>query len=365
MSQEENLVELPDDLFVVGDGNNMVFGPLPLADCVGYMGEPGLSIYKCVDKSTVQYSRWYHGHGWVRVPQKRAVIIDSMNIISRMFYAIPMLTSTSGFPVNAVKGWINSIWALSDFLGSPDVIYACFEGGSGGRHEILPEYKQNRSTKPSDIVKQEAFIRDPLCEQMGIKPLQIDGYEADDVIGSLAAILRKDHHVYIASKDKDLSQCLTMPNVSIIRPETKGGWMHVFPHKAKEVYGFEPRDVALFLALSGDSSDNIPGLRGVGEKTACAWITKHSGDLDAMLADESLTPPKLAASLRENEAQVRTYLDAATLRVVPLADCAIAPIEPDVDGLAETIDFLNLKSIKPLFDKRFKRGKVTACAAAA
>lgn len=184
-------------------------------------------------------------------------LIDGYNLIYRLFYAIPPFTTKAGEPVNAVFGMAKSLMGMHQYE-KPDLLYFIMDfKGKTFREELYPAYKGTRDRMPDDLKSQEPKIFE-LLKAMEIPVLEKEGFEADDIIGTLATTLRKDpnNQVYIISGDKDLYQFIggnvmvydTMKRKIAYRDETI------------EKFGVPPERVVDYLSITGDSSDNIPGI---------------------------------------------------------------------------------------------------------
>ena len=198
---------------------------------------------------------------------KKLLLLDAYALIFRAFYAMmrnPRMTTT-GIDSSAVFGFVNT---LQDLLKRerPSHIAVCFDpGGKTFRHEAYPEYKANRTETPEGILVAVPYIK-RILEAYRIPVYQVDGYEADDVIGTLAHQAQEHgFFTYMVTGDKDFGQLVT-PQVKIFNP-SKNEIMGV--EEVNEKYGLhDPKQVIDILALMGDSADNIPGCPGVGPKTA-------------------------------------------------------------------------------------------------
>lgn len=212
-------------------------------------------------------------------------LFDSYNFVFRAYHALPMLTAPSGVPVNAVHGFVRMVNAIRrDF--APQMMAAVFDaGGDGGRRELLPEYKANRPPAPEDLVPQFPLVREAV-DALGIPRIEYPGYEADDAIASYALVAQKAGlRVVIVSSDKDLMQLChagddkTPP---IYLYDTMKNRL-VGPPEVEAKFGVGPAKLGDLLALTGDSSDNVPGVPGIGPKTAATLLNEY-GDLEAVLA---------------------------------------------------------------------------------
>ncbi len=199
-------------------------------------------------------------------------IVDAVNILFRSYYAIGRMSSPDGKPTGALYGFIRSLYKIiHDF--SPDRFVAVFDGEDNkkSRSALYSGYKSHRTRMPEDLVSQ---LEDALyfCQIAGIPHLSIAGVEADDTIGSIARWAeKKGDKVVIYSSDKDLCQLIS-PQIQILSPHKEGQIMD--RTQVKETFGVYPEQIPDWIALMGDSSDNIPGVEGIGEKTASDLLEK-------------------------------------------------------------------------------------------
>jgi len=229
--------------------------------------------------------------------QKTFYLIDGSSYIYRAFYAIGRLTNSKGMPTQAVYGFNQMILkVLRD--EDPDYVCVVFDApGPTFRSEIFEDYKANRQKMPEDLSIQIPYIKD-LVRHHGIPQIELEGYEADDLIATLTKWCRdRDLDVVIVSADKDLMQLVEDPHVRQWDPQKD----KVF--REQEVvkrYGVTAQQMKDFLALMGDSSDNIPGVKGVGEKTA-RKLLEEWGSLDEIYAHiEDVTPASVQKKLQEH-----------------------------------------------------------------
>jgi DNA polymerase-1 len=242
-------------------------------------------------------------------------LIDGSNHAFRMFHAMPRLTA-GGQHTGALMGFANLLRWL-DREVKPDFAAVVFDRGKSFRADLFPEYKANRAEMPHEL--REQWPRFPeLVEAWGYACLAPEGFEADDVIGTLAARhAGPELEVWIVSGDKDFTQ-LVGEHVRIL--DLKGGEPRVIDTAAvRERFGVGPERVVDILALWGDSSDNVPGVPGIGEKKASALVQTH-GDLEAVLAAAPTVKGKMGQSLTEFADQARRARRLVTIvRDMPLA----------------------------------------------
>lgn len=208
---------------------------------------------------------------------KNIYLVDVSSMFFRAFYAVRPLTSPQGLPTNAIYGFTSMIVKLLK-EEKPDYLGFCYDLPTPSfRKDLYAEYKAHRSETPEDLIPQIPYIK-KMVDALGIPSFEIKGYEADDIIGTLTEIGRKNHcHVHIVSGDKDFAQ-LVRPGVELL-DTMKGSRIDVDGVKAK--WGVRPEQFIDYLALIGDASDNIPGIAGIGPKTAEKLLNDY-GTLDGI-----------------------------------------------------------------------------------
>ena len=216
------------------------------------------------------------------------LLVDGFNLAFRSHFGMERigLRRPDGFPTGALHGWVRTLWSLED-SETPDRTVVFFDLGGSDRHlAALPDYKAQRDETPADLDLQIPEIK-RLTTLMGYRSVEQHGVEADDLLASAArSLAQANHEVVIVSADKDFGQCVGGPITQLVPPPTANpalGWRRLDPAAVKEKFGVSPDHIPDYLALVGDTSDNIPGLRGVGPKTAAKWIAEY-GNLEAVLA---------------------------------------------------------------------------------
>lgn len=209
---------------------------------------------------------------------KKLLVLDSNSILNRAYYGIRTLNAPDGTPTNAVYGFFNILMKLIND-NEPDYIFAAFDlKAPTFRHEMYSEYKATRKPMPEDLAEQMPIAKE-LLRLMEIPILELEGYEADDIIGTVSRLCgEKNVECLIATGDRDDLQ-LAENGTSVILASTRSGHSitEVFDGNAvKEKYGVTPAEFVELKALMGDKSDNIPGVKGIGEKTASKLIGKYS-----------------------------------------------------------------------------------------
>jgi DNA polymerase-1 len=264
------------------------------------------------------------------------LLLDGNSLTYRAFFALPTdMATASGQVTNAVFGFTSMlINLLRDH--EPDAIAVAWDRPEPTfRHTEVPTYKAQREAAP-DILRQQLGLVRQVCDALGITMLELPGYEADDIIATLATRARDNgDDVIIVTGDRDSYQLVEDPHVKVLY-NRRGVSDYVLYDEAgiKERTGVTPAQYPQYAAMRGDPSDNLPGVPGVGEKTAAKLINDHGG-LDGIFANVDTCTPKLRQNLTEYEAQVRQNVGLMVLlRDVPiecsLADLARKPFDPNV-----------------------------------
>jgi DNA polymerase-1 len=246
------------------------------------------------------------------------LLVDGFNLAYRCFFAVPELTRADGFPTNAVHGWVKSLWRLAD-QEKPAATLVFFDlGGAHDRLALLPEYKAQREEMPAALAKQLPSIK-AVTRAMGLAGVEKTGVESDDLLASQAVHLAaRGHDVLIVSSDKDFTQ-IVGERIKIMLPppsaNPKLGWRRLDAAGVMEKFGVPPAQIPDFLALVGDSSDNIPGIEGVGPKTAARWLKKF-GSLEGVIEHaRELEPERFQESVSKLSDLVRRNLKLTTLNL--------------------------------------------------
>ncbi|MBQ9374964.1 MAG: DNA polymerase I, partial [Ruminococcus sp.] len=223
----------------------------------------------------------------------KLLAIDGNSIMNRAFYGIRVLSSSKGEYTNAITGFMNIYLKEIDAV-KPDCVAVAFDlRAPTFRHKANATYKANRKGMPEELAQQMPLIKELLTD-LGIKILECEGYEADDILGTLSRIFAEsDNECYILTGDRDSFQ-LVDDKVTVRLAGTKETKVYT-PERIREEYGVEPRQMIDVKALMGDSSDNISGVKGIGEKTALSLIQKQ-GSLESIY--ENLDNMGLTNSVR-------------------------------------------------------------------
>lgn len=234
--------------------------------------------------------------------EKRLIIIDSNALLHRSFHALPPLMTKAGQETGAVYGYLLTLFkAITDLR--PDYVVACFDTKMPTfRHEMFKEYKAQRPVTPSGIVSQIPVTK-TVVEALGIPIFAKEGVEADDLIATICA-KNPSLDIYIISGDMDNTQ-LVDENIKVytLGKGIKDTVIYDVA-KVKERFGVEPSQMVDFKALTGDASDNIPGVAGIGKKTAAEIIQKYGSIknlYEELATDTAILKPKVKEALKENK----------------------------------------------------------------
>jgi len=247
---------------------------------------------------------------------KKLVLIDGHSILNRAFYGLPLLSNTTGLHTNAVYGFLNILFKILE-EERPDYLAVAFDVHAPTfRHEIYQEYKGTRKSMPEELTEQVPVMKEVL-KAMQIVIMEQPGLEADDILGTLAKKAEKDGiEVSLVSGDRDLLQ-IASEHIKIRIPKTKTGKTEIEDYYAadvQETYQVTPLQFIDLKALMGDSSDNIPGVPKVGEKTATALMVEY-GSLENIYEHvEDISKKSIRESLKENRALADLSKELATIK---------------------------------------------------
>ncbi|HKL50820.1 MAG TPA: DNA polymerase, partial [Wenzhouxiangellaceae bacterium] len=266
---------------------------------------------------------------------EKLCLIDGSSYLYRAFHALPSLTSGEGAPTGAVFGVANMVRRLIE-QHRPDYLAVIFDApGKNFRHESFAEYKANRPPMPDDLRAQLEPL-DELIDALGVRRVRVSGVEADDVIATLARQAQADGlPVLISSGDKDLAQLVGDGVVLEDSMQEK----RYDPDAVIDKFGVGPELVGDLLALTGDTSDNIPGVEKVGPKTAAKWLNKY-GDLDSIIKNADEIGGKIGENLRNALDQLPLSRELVTLKEDVELDFGfddLAAGSPDLDQLVELL----------------------------
>ena len=209
--------------------------------------------------------------------KKRAILIDGNNLLFRSYYATAyngnLMKNSKGLPTNALYGFINMMNKIIN-EEKPEYVMVAFDKGHNFRQDMYDNYKDGRIETPNDLKIQFPIAKE-ICTLLGIKYIEIDNYEADDIIGTFARMADEDknYNATIISSDKDLLQLISDEvDVKLLKQKD---YIMMNPKTFYETYGLEPIRMIDLKSLMGDASDNIPGVKGIGEKTALSLLQKY------------------------------------------------------------------------------------------
>lgn len=266
---------------------------------------------------------------------KKLVLIDGHSILNRAFFGLPDLTNSEGLHTNAVYGFLNILFKILE-EEKPDYLTVAFDVHAPTfRHKMFDAYKGTRSPM-DDALRQQVPLMKEMLTAMGVRIVEMEGYEADDILGTIAGMgEREGMDVSVVSGDRDLLQLAT-EHVKIRIPKTKKTGTEIEDYLAADVkarYMVTPKEFIDVKALMGDTADNIPGVPGIGEKTATALIEKY-GNIEAVHEDAAnVKPPRASKNIVEFWDQAVLSKELATIITdVPIAyDFA----EAKLDGVQE------------------------------
>lgn len=251
---------------------------------------------------------------------KKVILVDGNNFLFRSFYATSytgnIMRNSKGFPTNAIYGFINMINKIIE-EEKPEYMLVAFDKGKTFRHEKYTDYKAGRAAMPEDLKPQFPKAKEVL-DAMGIIHFEIDNYEADDIIGTISKIVDEEDEftATIVSSDKDLLQLISDEvDVKLLK---QNDYIRMDKNKFFEIYGTEPIHMIDLKALMGDSSDNIPGVKGIGEKTAIKLISTYSSIDNLYNHIDEITGKTKEKLLDDKESAYKSYDLATIYREVPL-----------------------------------------------
>lgn len=275
--------------------------------------------------------------------KERLLILDGNSLLYRAFYAMPALTNSEGIYTNAVYGFTNMLFKMIEDI-KPDYIVTAFDRAAPTfRHVEYDEYKAGRKKMPDELGMQFPIVKD-LLQKMAINIFEIDGYEADDLIGTLSVFAEENNiEVYIVTGDKDALQLAT-DNVKIVINKKGMTEKEIYDkNRMIEEFGVTPKQFIDVKGLMGDKSDNIPGVPGIGEKTAFKLI-KEYGSIENLLQNlENVSGKKLKENLIEHSEQAIFSKKLATI-------ITNVPVEMNLDSIRSKKEYDN-KGLKELFHK--------------
>ena len=281
-------------------------------------------------------------------------IIDAYGLLFRAYYALPNLSTSYGVPIGGVYGFINMLLKYIETHTTDYLVVVFDTGGKNFRHDIYPEYKRNRTKLPNDLIPQFPLLREAV-NALDIASEEVVGYEADDIIATLSKNYSKpgDIKVTVVTSDKDLLQLLEC-NIYIFDPVKN---KYIVEEDVQDKFGVSSSKLLDFLSLTGDASDNIPGVPGIGIKTA-AQLLNHFGSLDNLLSQ-----PHVIEKNKCRESIIQ-YHDQAILSRKLLTLCNTVTLDdniekyvfriPDTQRLVKFLKKYEIQSLVNKVSKIFK-----------
>ena len=276
--------------------------------------------------------------------KNKLLLIDGHSILSRAFYGVPMLSNNDGIPTNGVFGFLNIFFKEIELEGADHVAVSFDMPVPTFRHKMFSDYKGTRKSMPEELKLQVPILQE-LLTAMNVPILTLEGYEADDILGTVAKRMQEEgKEVTIVSGDRDLLQ-LSDEHIKISLPKTAKGETHIYNYYPKDVeaeWGVSPKEFIDLKALMGDSSDNIPGVPGMGEKTATWIIAKYHSIENALShADD----PEFKVPRKPKAAEdLKTHFQLAKLSKELATICIDAPIAFRFED-AKLENYANAKSL--------------------
>ena len=276
--------------------------------------------------------------------KNKLLLIDGHSILSRAFYGVPILSNNDGIPTNGVFGFLNIFFKEIELEGADHVAVSFDMPVPTFRHKMFPDYKGTRKSMPEELKLQVPILQE-LLTAMNVPILTLEGYEADDILGTVAKRMQEEgKEVTIVSGDRDLLQ-LSDEHIKISLPKTAKGETHIYNYYPKDVeaeWGVSPKEFIDLKALMGDSSDNIPGVPGMGEKTASWIIAKYHSIENALShADD----PEFKVPRKPKAAEdLKTHFKLAKLSKELATICIDAPIAFRFED-AKLENYANAKSL--------------------
>lgn len=287
---------------------------------------------------------------------KKLVLIDGHSILNRAFYGVPDLTNSEGLHTNAVYGFLNILFKILEEEQADYLTVAFDLKAPTFRHKMYKEYKGTRKPMPEELHQQVPIMKE-LLKAMGIKTVEKEGYEADDLLGTLAKRAEQEKIlVSLVSGDRDLLQ-LASDTIKIRIPKTKQGKTEIENYNTNDVidkYHVTPLQIIDLKGLMGDTADNIPGVPGIGEKRATTIVENFGSIENAYSHIEEVTPPKARESLREHYDMAVMSKKLATIDTNAPIDFTFEEAKIEDFYTKEAFDLvkrLEFKSILSKFDK--------------
>ncbi len=272
---------------------------------------------------------------------KKIFIIDANSIIHRAFHALPAFATSDGFPTNAIYGFFSMlIKALQEY--QPTHLFIAFDVAKPTfRDKIFEEYRAQRPKIKDELKIQIPVIKKAL-EDIGIQVLEKEGFEADDIIGTLVKKLSRDHKIFVLSGDKDLLQ-LVDENTVVILPRTGLSKIQEYTKdKVRRNFGVNPSQIPDLKALSGDQSDNYKGAKGIGPKTALNLLQDFGSVENLLKNPEKIESDKIREIIKKSAPDIEMGKRLAVIR---------KDLELDIDLDSAQIKRINMDEFKSFFER--------------
>ena len=292
----------------------------------------------------------------------KLLVLDGNSILNRAFYGIKLLTTKDGRYTNAIYGFMNILMKLEDEV-TPDAVAVTFDlKAPTFRHKLYDGYKANRKGMPAELAEQMPVLKE-LLTALGYKIVTKEGFEADDIIGTLSAHIGADDRCYIATGDRDSLQ-LVRENVQVLLASTKMGRAETNVYDIARIhaeYGVTPRQMIDIKALMGDSSDNIPGVAGIGKKTA-EDLVQRFGSIDRIYADIETLDIKPGVRQKLLDGRDMAYLSykLGTIDLDAPVDTNAAHYVKDAPNVQEATGILVSLEMFKILEKLNLQGEITA-----
>ena len=280
---------------------------------------------------------------------KNLLVIDGNSILNRAFYGIRPLSTKSGLPTNAVYGFLNIVKKHMDAVSPAKMVCAFDRKAPTFRHKMYDQYKATRKGMPEELAMQLPYAM-RAAEALGCQVIAMEGYEADDVLGTVSAQAEAEggYHTYILTGDRDSLQ-LVSPHTTVILVKTKEDILYT-PEVFREEYGIDPIRLIDVKALMGDTSDNIPGVPGIGEKTAQKLIAQ-AGTLEAVYEDPEALGVTKSVLAKLTSGRHSAFLSKELATICRTAPVSVGDKEARIDSAALTalFDELEFTALKARF----------------
>ncbi|BBH24939.1 5'-3' exonuclease [Paenibacillus baekrokdamisoli] len=284
--------------------------------------------------------------------QNKLLLVDGMALLFRAFFANSyggsVRRTSEGVPVNAIYGFIKYFMDAVQRFGPTHVVCCWDMGSTTFRTAQYDGYKANRPSAPEDLVPQFDLIKE-VMESFGVPNIGLVGYEADDCIGTLAKRHSNEAHVYVLSGDHDLLQLVDDRITVVIMKKGQGNYAEYTPQFLHEERQLTPQQVICVKGLMGDTSDNYPGVRGIGEKTAYKLIQEH-GSVDGVLANLDSLSKTIRAKIEADLDMLHMSRELATIRCdvpveIEFTNCGWEINRAQVMNKFEQLEFRSLMAL--------------------